>query len=53
VPHFRKVERAKAIIENGVELTLKECAKCGAEFYGSKAQIQCENCRTTRKKRVR
>ena len=32
-PHI-KIQRAKAIIMDGVELWLKECARCGREFYG-------------------
>jgi hypothetical protein len=45
MPHFRKIERAKSVIGNGVELTLQECAKCKAEFYGTATQLECDICR--------
>ena len=48
--YFRKVERAKSIIENGVEKMLKECAKCKTEFYGVRKQTHCEKCRAPKKK---
>jgi len=47
--YFRKVERAKVIIENGVELTLKACAKCKVELYGDVKITRCEACRKKRK----
>lgn len=49
MPIFRKVERAKSVIENGRELFLKTCVKCSTEFYGEKKDTRCEPCR--RKKR--
>jgi Zn finger protein HypA/HybF involved in hydrogenase expression len=42
--YFRKVERAKSIIENGKELFLRECEKCKTEFYGDKKTVRCEGC---------
>jgi hypothetical protein len=50
MPSFRKVERAKAIIQDGKELFLKECAKCGTEFYGAKDETRCEQCRKRKNK---
>jgi Zn finger protein HypA/HybF involved in hydrogenase expression len=47
--YFRKVERAKSIIENGKELFLKECERCKAEFYGDKKATHCDNCRERKK----
>jgi len=44
MPYFRKVERAKSVIENGRELFLKTCSKCSAEFYGEEKQTKCETC---------
>ncbi|MGB8541978.1 MAG: hypothetical protein WCD49_10135 [Candidatus Acidiferrales bacterium] len=38
-----KIERAKAIILDGKELFLKECAKCGSEFYGAKDETRCDS----------
>jgi hypothetical protein len=32
-PHLQP-KRARAVIINGVELRLKECIKCGMDFYG-------------------
>jgi hypothetical protein len=40
MPQCRNVERAKAIIQDGKQLFLKECAKCGTEFYGSKDETR-------------
>ena len=50
MPTFRKVERAKVIIQDGQELSLKNCAKCQTEFYGDVKQTKCEDCRKRRKK---
>ena len=47
--YFRKVERAKSVIENGEELFLKECEKCKTEFYGAENQTKCESCRKRKK----
>lgn len=49
MPNFRKVERAKVIIQDGKELHLKECAKCGSEFYGAKDSTRCDARRKRRK----
>jgi hypothetical protein len=51
MPRFLKVERGKAIIQDGVELNLKSCAKCKNPFYGTESQTKCESCR--KKKRGR
>jgi hypothetical protein len=48
-PHL-KVQRAKAVILNGVKLTLKKCAGCKAEFYGTEMQTRCEKCLAKRKR---
>jgi len=50
MPHFRKVERAKVIVQDGVELHLKDCTKCGIEFYGAEDQSACGECGKGRKK---
>jgi hypothetical protein len=49
MPNFRRVERAKVIIQDGQELKLKECAKCKVEFYGPENQKKCESCRKRKK----
>lgn len=49
MPRFLKVERAKAIIQDGVELTLKPCVKCKTEFCGTENQHKCETCRSKKK----
>ena len=36
MPNFRHVERTKSIIQDGKELFLKQCEKCGSGFYGAK-----------------
>jgi hypothetical protein len=51
MPQFRKIECAKVIILDGKELFLKECAKCGTEFYGSKDEKRCERCRKKKSNR--
>jgi hypothetical protein len=50
MPNFRKIERAKTIIQDGEKLDLKECAKCKAEFYGNPDQTKCEACRGRKRK---
>jgi hypothetical protein len=50
MPQFHKVERAKVIILDGKELFLKECAKCGTEFYASEDETRREKCRKRKKK---
>jgi hypothetical protein len=49
-PHLQP-ERARAVIINGVELRLKECAKCGIEFYGSLENSICNECKGKKKSR--
>ena len=36
MPNFRHEERTKSIIQDGKELFLKQCEKCGSDFYGAK-----------------
>jgi len=48
MPHFRKVEQPKVIIENGKELFLKACSKCSAEFYGDAKATRCNVCRMSK-----
>jgi hypothetical protein len=33
-PIFRKVQRSQSAIVDGKHLFLKECKKCGGDFYG-------------------
>jgi hypothetical protein len=49
-PHLQP-ERARAVIINGVELHLKECLKCGTEFYGAVAHSSCNECKGKKKAR--
>jgi hypothetical protein len=44
-----KSNERQAIILDGKELFLKECAKCDAEFYGQKEETRCEKCRKRKK----
>jgi hypothetical protein len=50
MPHFRKVERAKSVIQNGVELLFKKCSKCKTEFYGTADQTKCDAYRSKKKR---
>ena len=34
MPNFKKIERAEVIIQDGRELFLKKCSKCGGDFHG-------------------
>jgi hypothetical protein len=36
--------QAKSVILNGRQLFLKECAKCGDDFYGVAMQTRCNAC---------
>jgi hypothetical protein len=49
-PPYVKVQRAKAVIVNGVKLILKRCVGCKAEFYGTEMQTRCEKCLAKRKR---
>jgi len=49
-PVFAKVQRAKSVIVNGQHLFLKECRKCGGDFYGVEEQIRCDECLGKKKK---
>jgi hypothetical protein len=51
-PIFMKVQRAKSVILNGQQLFLKECAKCGSDFYGTEKQTRCDECARKRRKRA-
>jgi predicted Zn-ribbon and HTH transcriptional regulator len=49
---FAKVHRAESVIVHGKHLFLKECKKCGMDFYGVEKQSRCDECVGTRKKRA-
>jgi hypothetical protein len=51
-PLFAKVQRAESVIVNGKHLFLKECKKCGGDFYGTEKQTRCDECLGKRKKRA-
>jgi hypothetical protein len=51
-PGFETVRRAKSVILKGVHLFLKECAKCGSDFYGIEKQTCCDECARKRRKRA-
>jgi hypothetical protein len=51
-PILTKVQRAKSVILNGQHLFLKECAKCGSDFYGTERQTRCDECAGKRRKRA-
>jgi hypothetical protein len=41
---FKKIERAQSVIVHGQHLFLKECGKCGLDFYGTENQTRCGEC---------
>jgi predicted Zn-ribbon and HTH transcriptional regulator len=45
-----KVQRAPSVIVHGKHMFLKECKKCGGDFYGVEKQTRCDECLGTRKK---
>jgi hypothetical protein len=49
---FKKIEHAKSVILNGQQLFLKECAKCGDDFYGAAKQTRCNECVANRMRRA-
>jgi hypothetical protein len=51
-PIFMKVQRAKSTILSEQHLFLKECAKCGADFYGVEKQTRCDECAGNGRKRA-
>jgi predicted Zn-ribbon and HTH transcriptional regulator len=51
-PVFAKVQRAQSVIVHGKHLFLKECKKCGCDFYGVEMQTRCDECLGKRKKRA-
>jgi hypothetical protein len=52
LPIFAKVQRAQSVIVHGKHLFLKECNKCGGDFYGVEKQTRCDECLGKRKKRA-
>ncbi len=51
-PVFETVHRAKSVILKGVHLFLKECTKCGSDFYGIEKQMYCNECAGKKRKRA-
>jgi hypothetical protein len=51
-PIFRNVQRAESVILDGKHLFLKECKKCGGDFYGVEKETRCAGCLGKRKKRA-
>jgi len=51
-PAFKTVQQAKSVILKGVHLFLKECAKCGSDFYAIEKQTCCDQCTGKRRKRA-
>ncbi|MGA8450809.1 MAG: hypothetical protein WB707_11310, partial [Candidatus Acidiferrales bacterium] len=49
---FTKVQRAKSVILDGRHLFLKECARCGCDFYGTERETRCDECVGKRRKRA-
>jgi len=49
---FTKIQRAKSVILDGQHLFLKECAKCGGDFYGREKQTHCNECAGKRRTRA-
>jgi hypothetical protein len=52
VPVFAKVQRAQSVIVHGKHLFLKECKKCGGDFYGGEKQTRCGECTGRKGKRA-
>jgi hypothetical protein len=50
-PAHLQPKRAKVVIINGVEMHLRECSKCGIEFYGSLEHSSCNECGGKKKAR--
>ena len=51
-PIFAKIQRARSVIVDGKHLFLKECTKCGGDFYGVEKQTRCDECLGQKKKRA-
>jgi len=49
---FKKVQRAKSVILDGQHLFLKECAKCGGDFYGTEKRTRCDECAGKKRRRA-
>jgi predicted Zn-ribbon and HTH transcriptional regulator len=43
-PVFAKVQRAQSVIVNGQHLFLRDCKKCGTDFYGVEKRTRCDEC---------
>jgi len=52
LPVSAKVQRAESVIVQGKHLFLKECKKCGTDFYGVEQQTRCDECLGKHKKRA-
>jgi predicted Zn-ribbon and HTH transcriptional regulator len=52
LPVFAKVQRAQSVIVHGKHLFLKECKKCGGDFYGVEKQTRCDECTGRKGKRA-
>jgi len=50
LPLFAKAQRAQSVIVHGKQLFLKECRKCGCDFYAVEKQARCDECFAKRKK---
>jgi hypothetical protein len=52
LPVGAKVQRAESVIVDGKHLFLKECNKCGGDFYGIEKQTRCDECLGKKKNRA-
>jgi hypothetical protein len=52
LPVVAKVRRAQSVIVHGKHLFLKECKKCGGDFYGGEKQTRCGECAGRKGKRA-
>jgi predicted Zn-ribbon and HTH transcriptional regulator len=49
---LNRIKHAKSVVLNGQQLFLKECAKCGIEFYATEKQTRCSECIVNRLRRA-
>jgi len=49
---FARVQHAQSLIVHGKHLFLKECNKCGGDFYGVEKQMRCDECLSNSKQRA-
>jgi len=49
---FAQEQRAQSVIVHGKHLFLKECKKCGGDFYGVEKQTRCDECAERKRKRA-